>query len=105
MNPGDEIVWPPGVIRPAEPSNPLAFRCEPSMLVMSDWMADLQRHYLRAMLYPWELPDRDPFPTFNWWPWMDRAAWWARHGRTEVPERLRGALDVLRCGVPERDDW
>lgn len=78
--------------------NEIALRAEP-MLV------DLMRHAMRAHLAPWEYADRNPFPSFTWWPWIDKAVWLRRHGKQEATDRLAEAWSVLRHGVPDRDDY
>lgn len=50
---------------------------------------------------PWRYPDPNPMPYLRWWPWIDQAIAW----RTEGPARIRGAIDVLRYGVPDPDEW
>ena len=82
-------------------TNTIALRMDPVMVEAGKAINDLMRLAIRRDLYPWEFPDRNPMPSLEWFPWIDRALFW----RSEAPARLRGALDVLRDGVSDREDW
>lgn len=56
---------------------------------------------LVAYVRPWEVPDHLVWPTFTPCPrvqrWQDRVTFWRG--------RASDALDVLRHGLPDDDDW
>lgn len=66
-------------------------------------MDRMMRESMRRMVAPWEFPDRNPFPSYAWWPWIDRALWLRTHGRQEARDRLTEAWSVLRHGIPDRN--
>lgn len=66
---------------------------------------DMMRESMRRRLYPWEYTDRNPFPSFEWWPLIDKAIWLRKHGKQEATDRLSAAWSIVRHGIPERDDW
>lgn len=83
--------------------NEIAFAIPASELAMYQAfnISDLFRRTEEVRLHPWKAADRNPMPRLDWWPLIDRAIWW----RTEAPQRVRDALDVLRDGLPDRSDW
>lgn len=51
--------------------------------------------------YPWERPHRNPFPHIT--PLPRLKAWQDRY--SEARTRIIEAVEVLRYGVTDRDDW
>lgn len=51
---------------------------------------------------PWLYQDRNPMPSFDWWPWLDRS----KAGALEAKARMLAAADVIRNGKdPDHECW